>query len=77
MLALIPDDDDEELIEKAKARRTQRLKEERSTERSFVKVQGFKQDAGVAPVQKAVNELARAGSQIKAGDLQAASATLG
>lgn len=78
--ALIPDDDDEELLERAKARRAQRLKEELATERSFVKDEGFKSktlDTNIAYVQNAVVTLSKAGAAIDSGDLSGMKATLG
>jgi hypothetical protein len=75
-LALIPDDDDEDLIIKAKDKRRQKLKEEITTEKQFARTEGFK-DASLAPVQKAVTQLARVGSQLSSGDVSAASGTLG
>ena len=73
--ALIPDDDDEDLVEKAKARRGEKLKAERGTEKKFVRSEGFS-DASLAPVQKAVLQLAVAGSQLSEGNLGAVQATL-
>jgi hypothetical protein len=35
--ALIPDDDDEDLVEKAKAKRSQKLKEELGTQKKFAR----------------------------------------
>lgn len=40
-LALIPDDDDEELIEKARANRKAKLAEERATEKTFARTEGL------------------------------------
>ena len=37
--ALIPDDDDEDLVEKAKAKRSQKLKEELGTQKKFARRQ--------------------------------------
>ena len=73
--ALIPDDDDESLVELAKSRRSQKLKAELGTEKAFVRSEGF-QDASLAPVQKAVLELAVVGSQLSSGDLAAVQDTL-
>lgn len=38
-MALIPDDDDEELVEKAKANRRSRLAEDKKTAKQFVQVE--------------------------------------
>ena len=73
--ALIPDDDDEDLVKVAKSRRSQKLKEELGTEKKFTRSEGF-MDASLAPVQKAVLELAIVGSQLVAGDLPAVQSTL-
>ena len=73
--ALIPDDDDEDLVKSAKSRRSAKLKEELGTEKKFTRSEGF-MDASLAPVQKAVLELAIVGSQLAAGDLPAVQSTL-
>ncbi|CAG9467862.1 unnamed protein product [Pedinophyceae sp. YPF-701] len=59
-LALIPDDDDEELVAKAKANRKARLAEQRVTEREFAVAEGqknLKLESKLPPVQTAVNSL--------------------
>lgn len=48
--ALIPDDDDEELIEKAKANRKNRLQTEKVAEKEYAKSGGFA-DSEVVAVQ--------------------------
>ncbi len=48
--ALIPDDDDEELIEKAKANRKSRLQTEKAAEKEYAKSGGFA-DSEVVAVQ--------------------------
>ncbi|GAB4823466.1 hypothetical protein N2152v2_010512 [Parachlorella kessleri] len=71
-LALLPDDDDEELIEKAKAGRKARLAAERETQRAYERAAGYVSRAdekSLISVQKAVNSLAKSGSQLEAGDL--------
>ena len=40
--ALLPDDDDVDLLSKAKARRKQRIQEELATEKKFVRDEGFR-----------------------------------
>ncbi|PSC74478.1 thylakoid lumenal kDa chloroplastic [Micractinium conductrix] len=78
-LALIPDDDDEELVEKARANRAKRLASERQTEQAFTR-SGDKIDRvleqELIPVQKAINSLASSGAQLEAGNVKAAAATL-
>lgn len=74
--ALIPDDDDEELIEKAKANRKSRLAAEKTAEKEYAKSGGFA-DGEVVAVQIAVNKLARSGEALAAGDLPAVAATVG
>mmetsp|Transcript_23285 Transcript_23285/g.59517 ORF Transcript_23285/g.59517 Transcript_23285/m.59517 type:complete len:196 (-) Transcript_23285:466-1053(-) len=77
--ALIPDEEDEELLEKARANRAKRLQEERATQRAFMQEEGLKDrnlDQELVPVQKAVYKLAQSGSQLEAGDVKAASRTL-
>lgn len=71
--ALLPDDADTELIEKARASRSRRLQTELETERKFVKQQGFRDRRGEAilkPVQKAVFQLSRSGAALESGNLQ-------
>lgn len=74
-LALLPDDDDEDLVSKAKENRKSRLKSEITTQKQFARTEGFK-DTSLAPLQKAVTQLARVGSQLSSGDVSAASGTL-
>jgi hypothetical protein len=77
--ALIPDEEDEELLERAKANRQKRLAAQKETTRDFLKSEGLadKQlDSELIPVQKAVIQLAKSGSQLESGDLKGASATL-
>jgi len=71
-LALIPDDEDEELLAKAKANRQKRLAEEREVEKAFVREEGFKAKndaASIAYVQQGVTKLAKVGSLLEKGDL--------
>ena len=78
-LALIPDEEDEELVEKAKANRKSRLQQQRQTTREFLSTEGLKDvsDAkDLAPVQQAVFKLAECGSKLETGDVKAASASL-
>lgn len=74
-LALIPDDDDEELLELAKKNRAERMKEQKAVEKDYAKSSGFR-DFDQDRLQKAVTSLARVGSQLSAGDVGAASSTL-
>jgi len=77
--ALIPDEEDEELLERAKANRQKRLAAQKETTRDFLREEGLKDkqlDSELIPVQKAVFQLAKSGSQLEAGDLKGASATL-
>lgn len=78
-LALIPDDEDEELIEKAKANRKARLAQQQTTTRAFLKDEGItdlKLGKELVPVQQAVTNLAISGSQLDKGDLPALASTL-
>lgn len=64
-LALIPDEEDEELLAKAKANRAERLAKNKETTRAFIADEGFsnKQLEGeLIPVQKAVAKLAQSGA---------------
>lgn len=77
--ALIPDEEDEEMLEKAKANRQKRLQAQKEVTREFLREDGLKDkllDSELVPVQKAVFQLAKSGSQLESGDLKAASATL-
>lgn len=56
-MALIPDDDDEELIEKAKANRKTRLQTEKVAEKEYAKTGGFA-DSEVVAVQVSALSLA-------------------
>eukprot|EP00210_Caulerpa_lentillifera_P005127 g4899.t1 len=71
-LALLPDDDDLDLVEKAKARRKSRLQKELESERQFVRSEGLRaaEDAKlITSVQKAVFNLAKSGADIDSGEL--------
>ena len=77
--ALIPDDDDEELVEKARANRKSRLASERATEKTFARTEGFvdgEEKKDLVPVQRAVNSLGLIGKQLAAGEVSAAADTL-
>jgi len=67
--ALIPDDDDEELVDLAKSRRKERLATEKTIENKFVK-QGDYRGRDVSKIQNAVNKLAKEGLSLESGDLQ-------
>ncbi|KAL4423316.1 hypothetical protein ABPG77_006111 [Micractinium sp. CCAP 211/92] len=78
-LALIPDDDDEELVERARANRAKRLVEERQTQQAFARSSKNLDrvlEQELIPVQRAINSLAAGGAQLEAGDVKAASAAL-
>eukprot|EP00775_Hariotina_reticulata_P003647 gene3647-3908_t len=78
--ALIPDEEDEEMLESAKANRQRRLASQKETTREFLREEGLKDkqlDSELVPVQKAVFQLAKSGSQLEAGDLKGVSSTLG
>lgn len=63
-LALIPDEEDEEMLEKAKANRQRRLSQQKETTREFLQVEGLKNkqlDQELIPVQKAVAQLSKSG----------------
>ncbi|GFR43142.1 hypothetical protein Agub_g4164 [Astrephomene gubernaculifera] len=78
-LALIPDEEDERLLEKAKANRRARLAQQRSVTRDFMAFENLtdgRLGREFAPAQKAIYKLARAGYQMEAGDLNGAAVTL-
>lgn len=77
--ALILDEEDEDLVEKAKANRKNKIALEKATTREFLKVEGLKNaqlEKDLIPVQKAVLKLAKAGQQIEGGDIRGASSTM-
>jgi hypothetical protein len=78
-LALIPDEEDEEMVEKAKANRKAKLQQDKQVAREFLSGEGIKDVADgkdLPIVQQAVFKLAEAGSKLEAGDVTAASAAL-
>ena len=78
-LALIPDDDDENLVEKARANRKNRLADEKEAEKTFAKAEGFVNEStkrDLVAIQRAVNSLGLAGKQLAAGEVAAAASTL-
>lgn len=63
--ALIPDEEDTEMLEKAKANRRQRLAEQRETTREFLNAEGLENrllDQELVPVQRLVLDLAKSGA---------------
>ena len=72
--ALIPDDDDEELIDIAKSRKKERLANEKSVEKSFIKGGDYK-GRDLDRVQNAVNKLAKEGLSLETGDLKSLAKT--
>ncbi|KAL6776993.1 TEF14 [Auxenochlorella protothecoides x Auxenochlorella symbiontica] len=72
-LALIPDDDDEELVAKAKASRAERLARDKRQIGQFVATA----DPVAAPAQSAINALAEVGEQLEAGRLEGLGDLLG
>jgi hypothetical protein len=63
-LALIPDEEDTEMLEKAKANRRKRLAEQRETTREFLNAEGLENrqlDQELVPVQRLVLDLAKSG----------------
>ena len=55
-------------MQSAKSNRSKRLKEEKSTETTFAKAEGFNRE-DLASVQRAVNRLAKSGSDLDSGKL--------
>ena len=66
---MIPDDDDEELVDLAKSRRKERLANDRKVGRSFVQ-EGDYNGSTIGKIQNAVNRLAKDGLSLEAGDLK-------
>lgn len=67
--AILPtqDDEDEELINKAKSNRKSRITQELTTEKSFAK-ENYN-DSALTTVSRAVKKIAKSGDQIERGDL--------
>mmetsp|Transcript_22180 Transcript_22180/g.61330 ORF Transcript_22180/g.61330 Transcript_22180/m.61330 type:complete len:199 (+) Transcript_22180:50-646(+) len=77
--ALIPDEEDEELLKRAKENRAKTLAEQQQKTRSFMQSEGLangKLNSDLVPVQKAVNKLAESGKLLEAGDAKQASRIL-
>ena len=68
--ALIPanDDEDEELVSKAKANRQRRIVEEKDTEQVFAKSEGYN-GVTLLTIERGVKKLAKSGSELEAGNL--------
>ncbi|KAL0022365.1 hypothetical protein WJX77_004701 [Trebouxia sp. C0004] len=68
--ALIPanDDEDEELVSKAKANRQKRIVEEKDTEQDFAKSAGYN-GVTLLTIERGVKKLAKSGSDLEAGNL--------
>jgi hypothetical protein len=76
-LALIPDDDDLDLVVKARANRSARLSSEKTTEARFSAEGGAAKKVGpLAAAQKAVRKLSRSASALDAGSASDAAAAL-
>lgn len=80
--AILPDDDDAELIQRARAKRQQRIADEFENGRSFAATEGFSTSLGanqksIAEVQRAVNALSDAGAALSAGNLGGAQSAMG
>jgi len=77
--ALIPgnDDEDEELLAKAKANRSERIQAERKLEKSYVTKNEYKLDSDSSKVQIAVFKMSKAGGLIEQGYLALAAEELG
>ena len=76
-LALIPDDDDLDLVVKARANRSARLSSEKTTEARFSAEGGAAKKVGpLAAAQKAVRKLSRSAAALDAGSASDAAAAL-
>lgn len=79
ILSFPADEENEELVEKAKANRRARLAQQRGVTRDFMTSENLKDvrlEQELMPVQKAVYKLAKSGSQLESGDLKGAARTL-
>ena len=66
-LLFVLDEEDEELVEKAKANRKARLAQQQTTTRQFLKSEGLndvKLDTELVPIQRAILKLAKSGAQV-------------
>uniref|UniRef100_A0A6V3SAZ5 Maintenance of Photosystem II under High light 2 C-terminal domain-containing protein n=1 Tax=Lotharella globosa TaxID=91324 RepID=A0A6V3SAZ5_9EUKA len=78
-MALLPDDDDAELVARAKANRQKRIQEEKKTEYEFLASEGVtnkKQRIELQPITKAISRLADLGQQINENNMVAVSVSL-
>lgn len=77
-LALIPDDEDNELLTKAKANRKAKIQAEKRVERKLVESEGLKGnlERQLAPVQKAIAQLSKAGVDLEKNDVKAAASEI-
>jgi len=62
------DDEDEELVSKAKANRQKRIVEEKDTEQDFAKSAGYN-GVTLLTIERGVKKLAKSGSDLEAGNL--------
>merc|ERR1712193_487903 len=67
--AILPDDDDEELIQRAKAKRASKIKEELAAERNFVGITKPTEEE-IKTVQLAVAKMVKTGALIEQGDTE-------
>eukprot|EP00798_Chlamydomonas_sp_ICE-L_P023518 gene23518-9041_t len=79
-IAMILEEDDEEMVEKAKANRKARLEADRAITRDFLESEGIKDKQlafEVAPLQTAIYKLAKSGAQLQDGDTKSVANSLG
>ncbi|KXZ55362.1 hypothetical protein GPECTOR_3g491 [Gonium pectorale] len=77
--ALLPDEEDEDQVAKAKANRRARLAQQRGVTRDFMASENLKDvrlEKELVPVQKAIYNLAKSGAELEAGDVKGAASTL-
>lgn len=73
-VAMILEEDDEELVLKAKANRAARLAQGRTVTREFLETEGIKNKQlalEIAPLQTGVYKLAKSGAKLTEGDVKA------
>ena len=70
--ALVPDQDEEDdkLIQQAKANRGQRLKGEQATEANYSVSAGANKNGDITSIQRAINRLGKSGADLEAGNLK-------
>ena len=70
------DEEDDKLIQQAKANRSQRLKDDKSAETNYSVVAGANKNGDLASIQRGINRLGKSGADLESGNLKQLSATI-